>query len=348
MGNCGSSEESKIHKGIESELKAHGKNFRNSHRLLLLGPGESGKSTLFKHARALYKGGFPEQERLAFTTVVYGNIVEGIKILLVESENREQSMTEENTKLARTILQLPLDAEITPNLAAKIKSVWEDKVVQETFSLRSQFQLGDGVPYFMGNLDRIGANDYKPSDDDIVRARVRTSGIKEEDILIDEIKFTVIDVGGQRGERRKWIHVFDNVTIVIFVAAISEYDQVLMEDDTKNRLLEALDLFEMICQQEAFRKTNFLVMLNKYDLFEKKFEQQMGNMHDVFSDYDAGWDKDKAVQFIINKFLSKVPDQDKEIYFQPTSATQPENVKTVLTVAREAVLTDNLFQSNLL
>ncbi len=54
-------------------------------------------------------------------------------------------------------------------------------------------------------------------------------------------------MGGQRNERRKWIHCFDDVTAVIFVAAISEYDQVLYEDPTQNRLMEALNLFDEIC-----------------------------------------------------------------------------------------------------
>lgn len=55
------------------------------------------------------------------------------------------------------------------------------------------------------------------------------------------------DVGGQRNERRKWIHCFDNVVAIIYVAAISEYDQVLYEDSTQNRVLEAVKLFEEIC-----------------------------------------------------------------------------------------------------
>lgn len=42
--------------------------------------------------------------------------------------------------------------------------------------------------------------------------------------------FRIVDVGGQRSERRKWISAFDNVNAVIFFAAISEYDQVMAED----------------------------------------------------------------------------------------------------------------------
>lgn len=42
----------------------------------------------------------------------------------------------------------------------------------------------------------------------------------------------IVDVGGQKSERRKWIHCFENVTSLIFLASLSEYDQVLEEKDT--------------------------------------------------------------------------------------------------------------------
>ena len=43
----------------------------------------------------------------------------------------------------------------------------------------------------------------------------------------------MFDVGGQRSERRKWIHCFESVTSIIFCTALSEYDQVLLEEKTQ-------------------------------------------------------------------------------------------------------------------
>ena len=77
-------------------------------------------------------------------------------------------------------------------------------------------------------------------------ARVRTSGIVTESYEIDNVIFEMYDVGGQRNERKKWIHCFDNVTAVIFVGAISEYNQKLFEDTSTNRMVEALDLYEEV------------------------------------------------------------------------------------------------------
>jgi hypothetical protein len=85
-----------------------------------------------------------------------------------------------------------------------------------------------------------------PSAQDILRSRVRTTGIVETSFLVEGNTFKMYDVGGQRNERKKWIHCFENVTAVLFVAAISEYDQKLFEDESQNRMSEALSLFEEI------------------------------------------------------------------------------------------------------
>jgi hypothetical protein len=62
---------------------------------------------------------------------------------------------------------------------------------------------------------------------------------------------SMYDVGGQRNERKKWIHCFDDVTAVIFVASLSEYDQVLYEDNTVNRMDEAVTLFADIANSRC-------------------------------------------------------------------------------------------------
>jgi G-protein alpha subunit len=83
---------------------------------------------------------------------------------------------------------------------------------------------------FVENLDRIFEPSYLPTDQDILRTRLRTTGIRETLFEIGQHTYRLVDVGGQRSERKKWIHAFDNVNAILFVAAISGYDQALMED----------------------------------------------------------------------------------------------------------------------
>ena len=57
---------------------------------------------------------------------------------------------------------------------------------------------------------------------------------------------SVYDVGGQRGERKKWIQVFDSVVAILYLVDTTSYDQTLREDPDKNRLLESLEIFEQV------------------------------------------------------------------------------------------------------
>ncbi|ETN77245.1 g-protein alpha subunit [Necator americanus] len=98
----------------------------------------------------------------------------------------------------------------------------------------------------------------------------------------------VFDVGGQRSERRKWIHCFDNVNAVIYVAAISEYDQVLREDNKTNRLKEALLLFDGVVNNQYFKDVSVILFLNKKDLFAEKILYV--SLKVCFDSYDAGRD----------------------------------------------------------
>lgn len=142
--------------------------------------------------------------------------------------------------------------------------------IQKTWARRAEFQIVESVKYYFNKLDAIMQPDYLASDDDILYARVRTSGIVTERYIIDGTMFEMYDVGGQRNERKKWIHCFDNVTAIIFVAALSEYDQVLFEDASTNRMIEAVNLFKEICNNKFFANSSMLLFLNKKDLFAEK------------------------------------------------------------------------------
>ena len=96
----------------------------------------------------------------------------------------------------------------------------------------------------------------------------------QESLNIDGVRFEIFDVGGQRNERRKWIHAFDDVTSLIFVAAISEYDQVLEEDDGVNRLTEALAVFQQSVNNSSFHSMPVILFLNKFDIFRDKVAHQ--------------------------------------------------------------------------
>ena len=148
-----------------------------------------------------------------------------------------------------------------------IQRIWDDDNIKCVYARQNEYHIIDSAPYFFDHLDRIFSENYEPTHQDILRSRLKTNGIIETDFEIESNLFKIIDVGGQRGERKKWIHTFDNVTTILFIASLSEYDQVLYEDRTKNRMEESLQLFEGICKLPWFKNTPIILFLNKQDLF---------------------------------------------------------------------------------
>ena len=152
----------------------------------------------------------------------------------------------------------------------------------------------------------------------------------------------MFDVGGQRSERKKWIHCFENVTTILFLVAISEYDQLLFEDETVNRMQEALTLFDSICNSRWFIKTSIILFLNKIDRFKEKLP--VSPMQNYFPDYDGtfftsstirltlpgGADYAAACDYILNRFVSLNQAETKQIYTHFTCATDTMQIKFVM------------------
>jgi GTPase SAR1 family protein len=162
--------------------------------------------------------------------------------------------------------------------------------------------------------------------------------------------FALYDVGGQRNERKKWIHVFDNVTGVIFVAALSEYDQTLFEDNDKNRMVEALELFEWICNHDLFKNVPTILFLNKMDLFRTKISTYPIATIPLWKEYKGSDDFTKAWQYFFEKFHASgtKSNPSKQIYAHVTCATDTSNVHHVFNSCRDIILKENLAGSGLI
>lgn len=151
----------------------------------------------------------------------------------------------------------------------------------------------------------------------------------------------MFDVGGQRSERKKWIHCFEGVTAIIFCVALSGYDLVLAEDEEMNRMIESLNLFDSICNSQWFVLTSIILFLNKKDLFEEKITRSPLTI--CFPEYTGPNTYDDALKYIAMKFecLNKRKDQ-KEIYTHFTCATDTNNIQFVFDAVTNVIITNNL------
>jgi guanine nucleotide-binding protein G(i) subunit alpha len=202
-------------------------------KMLLLGAGESGKSTIFKQMKVNFGPSYSEKERKEYVGIVYGNVILSMKAMMEAFEKLGCVMPDDLAKLNDTFSESSQSEKLTPALGEVLKAMWSHEATQGIFAKRNEYQLTDSTRYYFEAIDRLCATDYLPTVDDVLRSRVRTTGIVQSDFNIKTIQFSLFDVGGQRNERRKWIHCFDNVQAVVFVASASEFDQKLYEDETQ-------------------------------------------------------------------------------------------------------------------
>eukprot|EP00808_Paulinella_micropora_P008488 g19520.t1 len=237
-------------------------------RLLMLGTGAAGKSTFLRQLQLLYQDGFSPEERANFRESLRQNALESIQVLIRGVNTmRIPWRTEDAKEAAQRVYEVKpfRDDYFTPNLVQDIKILWKEVAIQLAYKNRSKLQLPEMCEYYLTSIMRIGAANYVPTDEDIVRARIKSTGIAERKIMINKVLFTFIDVGGQRSERRKWVQCFSGgaVTAIFYMASINEYDQFLLEDTRTNRLHEALGVFEALINNAIFRDTAVILFMNK-------------------------------------------------------------------------------------
>lgn len=329
-------------------------NSKDSHeytKVLLLGTGESGKSTILQQLRILHSNGFTQQELLDFKPFIFNNIVTSAKDLALAYKQfnvpLDEDVAEDDLEMILTA-QAPTDPTVgfDQRLASVIQRVWKSP---STISLlkdhRQEFYMMDSAGYFFGELGRIAADGYMPSITDIVRTRKKTSGIFDLKFELQGLKIHIFDVGGQRSERKKWIYCFDNVASIIFCVALSEYDQVLLEDKDKNRLEESLTLFDSVVNSRWFSRCSIILFLNKIDVFIEKLPYSPLEKH--FVDYKGGDDANKAAKYILWRF-TRVNRSGLPIYPYITQATDTNNMKLVFVVVRESIFSNILQDTGLL
>jgi guanine nucleotide-binding protein subunit alpha len=114
------------------------------------------------------------------------------------------------------------------------------------------------LQYFFAHLERVFTPGYMPTNEDIVHTRARTVGITETAFQLRDHEMVMVDVGGQKSERRKWIHCFQDVTSILFLVSLSGYDQCLVEDKDANQMQDAMTIWDSICHSQWFKATSIV------------------------------------------------------------------------------------------
>jgi len=286
-----------------------------------------------KQMKVLHKNGFTPEEFERFKHIIHDNVLTSMKQMIEYAEISNIPINiPESTNAIKNASDLTID------LIVHIKKLWDSKTIRDIWEQRNNFQIMSCVDYYFEAIDRITSPNYQPTQEDILRSKTRTTGVLETTFNASDVEFVLVDVGGQRSERRKWIHVFENVTAVIYLAALDAYDMNLEEAPDVNRMQESLRVFKEVTSSQWFRRTSFILFLNKSDLFEIKIKSQPLNA--FFPDYGGGLDYNKALEFIRNKYKQHFGGQT--LYHYETCAIDTKNIQRVFNAVKATLIANTL------
>lgn len=267
--------------GKRSSAEGHKKGKKGAEmpprKLVLLGSPQTGKSTFMKQIQINFVTGFGDKDRTDVQRTLAHNLVMGLRDIFDHMAERKIDIPQkidDEAYYIRTKVDLGDVWRITPDLARNAKAIWKHPDVQKIWADRDAIPnfLIFNLDYIVEHLERFAKEDVVPTNEDILRSRLRTTTNGQLNFEYEKRRFEITDCGGQKNARKQWASAVENPSAVVYFAALSDYDIPVLGDTKLMKLEESLNIFAEIVVSEEFKSTNFILMLNKFDLFEQKLK----------------------------------------------------------------------------
>ena len=322
-------------------------------KILILGTSNSGKSTLFRQMQIINTAGFSEAERQSYKKIITDNVIDCISMLLRIAKTAWRPSLAMDRDMIMEFQDLASGDRwnLSPSEETKLlnlsQQLWAIPMIRMTFEeFRCDLECPESVAFLLDTIDNLTNENSLPTNQQILHSRLKTSGVRSLNFSYENTFIELIDVGGQRSERRKWMHFFDDIEVLLFCVSLNEYDTVLRDDPSTNSMQESLEVFESVINSAWFKSKSVVVFLNKVDLLQEKL------MNSDIREYHADFSGDphccdNVIDFMKKKYLDCDRQKGRNIYLFTTCATDTDNITKVSRVCFDSVLTRHLAQIGL-
>jgi len=312
--------------------------------IIILGLSGSGKSTFTKQLKMVHEE-LTQEEVSNVKNILLNNVLTGLKEMIKIAEELKLEINSTNLKHVRWITSVPgFESEWDPEMTRRIKDLWKDDAIQEAYANSDRFDLQtiEHLGFIMEKLDNVLDPSYVPQRDEILRARQRTTGFSRTKFGEGKYEWTLVDVGGQLPERRKWDDILSKGAVAfIYFVAVDEFNTTSREDKSKTRLELSVDVFKQVINNELNYKLCPILFFNKMDRFKTKIEQNPTSFADFqkyFPEYKGGKNSEVAIKTIEEKFRNVVITDKDRLQIYRTCALDGDLVKMVFKAVSDHIL----------
>ncbi|KAJ3200952.1 guanine nucleotide-binding protein subunit alpha [Clydaea vesicula] len=307
-----------INKQLKLDKKElYGKEIR---KILILGSADSGKSTIIRQIRLSNSAAFTGEEKDFFKKIIWENICCSTKALVIGAEKlgigiKSWDFLNDAILIKEYQFEKKKDL-VEEEICTAIKRLWKDESLKECYRRRIEIPealIQDTSIHFFNDLERIFDKKYAPTDQDIILCRKATFNITETTISSTSGLLKFYDVGGQKHLRSFWVPYFEDSHAILFVAALSSFNQVMQEEDSLNRMVDSLELFKSISNNTLLVKCPIILFLNKIDLLLEKIK--IVKVQDFFPEFKDPQSEKAVVNFFTKKFKDSTPRELNYIHY---------------------------------
>ncbi|KAF4625325.1 hypothetical protein G7Y89_g12839 [Cudoniella acicularis] len=335
---------------IDKTLEEDSRRLRREVKILMLGDSECCQ-TMVKQMKIIHQNGYTEAGMASHKQAVKRNVLDAMRSMLAVAKiargELDQTTNANVELLSRKIEGIGSNSgEITINKATvtAVEALWANEQFRKIFSESTDVYVPDSASYFIEEIQRIAQETYIPVETDILRTKTKTTGIYETRFNMESLSIHLFDVGGQRSDRRKWIHSFENITSILFTVDLSSYDQVLLEESNQNGMMESLVLFDSIVNSHWFRHASIILFFCNIAEFKQKLSHSP--LSNYFPDYSGGDDVNRAAKYLLWRF-NQVNRQHLRLYPHLADITDTSNIRLVFAAVKETLLQNALVDARL-